>query len=72
MTSIVNYRVIMLPLIKRLISNFGGGGRNCMDLQLSLQSVPIPTKVESSNPVHGEAYSKQHYVIKFVSDFPHQ
>jgi len=22
----------------------------------------------SSNPTHGEVYSKQHYVIKFVSD----
>jgi hypothetical protein len=29
---------------------------------------PITTKVVSSNPVHGEAYSIQHYVIKFVSD----
>ena len=27
-----------------------------MDLQLPLQSVPITTKVVSSNPVHGEAY----------------
>jgi hypothetical protein len=26
------------------------------------------TKVVSSNPVHGEVYSMQHYVIKFVSD----
>jgi len=26
------------------------------------------TKVVSSNPVNGEAYSIQHYVIKFVSD----
>jgi hypothetical protein len=25
-------------------------------------------KVVSSNPVHGEVYSIQHYVIKFVSD----
>jgi hypothetical protein len=29
---------------------------------------PITTKVVSSNPVHGEVYSIQHYVIKFVSD----
>ena len=28
----------------------------------------IITKVVSSNPVHGEVYSIQHYVIKFVSD----
>jgi len=27
-----------------------------------------PTKVVSSNPVHGKVYSIQHYVIKFVSD----
>ena len=28
----------------------------------------ITTEVVSSNPVHGEVYSIQHYVIKFVSD----
>jgi hypothetical protein len=33
-----------------------------------VQSVPITTKVVSSNPVHGEVYSIQHYVIKFVSE----
>jgi len=33
-----------------------------------MQSVPITTKVVSSNPVHGELYWIQHYVIKFVSD----
>ena len=34
-----------------------------------IQSVPITTKVVSSNFVHGEVYSMQHYVfIKFVSD----
>ena len=38
-----------------------------LDLQLPVQSVPITTKVVSSNPVHGEVYSIQHYVIKFVS-----
>ena len=38
------------------------------DLQLPVQSVPNTTKVVSSNPIHGEAYSIQHYVIKFVSD----
>jgi hypothetical protein len=32
------------------------------------QSEPVTTKVVSSNPVHGEVYSIQHYVIKFVSD----
>jgi hypothetical protein len=33
-----------------------------------MQSVPIITDVVSSNPTHGEVYSMQHYVIKFVSD----
>ena len=33
-----------------------------------MQSVYITTTVVSSNPVHGEVYSIQHYVIKFVSD----
>ncbi len=33
-----------------------------------MQSVPITTNVMSSNPAHGEVYSMQHYVIKFVSD----
>jgi hypothetical protein len=31
-------------------------------------SVPITTNVISSNPVYGDVYSIQHYVIKFVSD----
>jgi len=40
-----------------------------LDLQLPVQSVPITTKVVSSNPVYGEVYSIQHlYMIKFVSD----
>ena len=33
-----------------------------------MQSLPITTNVVSSNPVYGEVYSMQHYVIKFVSD----
>jgi hypothetical protein len=31
-------------------------------------SVPITTQVVNSNPVYGEMYSIQHYVIKLVSD----
>ena len=31
--------------------------------------MPITINVVSSNPVHGEVYSIQPYVIKFVSDF---
>jgi len=33
-----------------------------------MQSVPITTKVVSSNPANGEVYSLQHYVIKFVGE----
>jgi hypothetical protein len=33
-----------------------------------MQSVPITTEAVSSNPIHGEAYSIHHYVIKFDSD----
>ena len=39
-----------------------------MDLQLPVQSILITTKVMSSNPIHGEVYSIQHYEIKIVSD----
>jgi len=58
----------------------GGGchGRDCMVAgftttnvhvqNVPMQSVPINTKVVSSNPVHGELNLIQHYVIKFVSD----
>jgi hypothetical protein len=33
-----------------------------------MQLVYISTNVVGSNPAHGEAYSTQHYVIKFVND----
>ena len=33
-----------------------------------MQSAPITIKVVSWNPDHGKMYSRQHYVIKFVSD----
>ena len=32
-----------------------------------MQSVPLTMKVVSLNPIHGEVYLIQHYVIKFVS-----
>jgi len=38
-----------------------------IELQPPVQSVPITNKVVSSNRVHGEVYSIQHYVIKFVT-----
>jgi len=36
-----------------------------------MQSVPITTKVVNSNPVHGDVYLMQHYVIKMsvIHDF---
>jgi hypothetical protein len=37
------------------------------NLQLTVQSVPITTKVVSSNAVHGKVYSIKHYVIKFAT-----
>ena len=39
-----------------------------LDLQQPVQSVPITTNVVSSNLIHDEVYSIQHYVIKFLSD----
>ena len=40
-----------------------------LDIQLPVQSLPLKTKVVSSNLVHGEVYSIEHYVITFISDF---
>jgi hypothetical protein len=36
--------------------------------RLPVQSETITTKVVILKPAHGEVYSIQHYVIKFVSD----
>ena len=41
----------------------GHRGHDCME------SMTITTNVVRSNTVHGEVYSIQRYVIKFVSDF---
>ena len=41
------------------------------DLQLPVQSRTVATNVVTSNPAHDEMYSKQHYVIEFVSDLRH-
>ena len=38
-----------------------------LDLQLPVYSVPITTNILSSNPVHDEVLSIQHYMIKFVN-----
>ena len=32
-----------------------------------MQSLPITTEVVSLKPIHGEVYSMQHYMIKFVN-----
>jgi hypothetical protein len=37
-----------------------------LDLQMPMQSVPITTKDVNLNLAHGEVYSIQHYLIKFV------
>ena len=36
-------------------------------LHVPVKSVPITIKVVGSNPIPGEVYSMQHYVIKFTS-----
>ena len=48
------------------VTNVVEGG--VVDLQLAMSSVPIATNVVSSNPAHGEVYSIQHYVKRFVID----
>jgi hypothetical protein len=35
---------------------------------VAVKSVPIITKVVSSNLAHGEVYQMQHYVMTFVND----
>ena len=44
----------------------GDRNRMVVGLQLPMQSVPITTKAVRSNPAHGEMYSMQHYMIKYV------
>jgi hypothetical protein len=45
-----------------------GRDRMVVSFMLLMQSVPITTIVVSSNSDHGEVYSIQHNVIKFVND----
>ena len=45
---------------------WGHRGRDRMVIGFTT-TCAIATKVVSLNPVHGEVYSVQHYVIKFVS-----
>ena len=59
------------------VSFIGGENRStqrksptcCKTLTNPMQTVAITTKVVSLNPAHGEVYSIQHYVIKFVCGF---
>jgi hypothetical protein len=48
--------ILLENLVKYFYIYRGRRGRDRM------QSVPITTKIVSSNPVHGEMYSIQHYV----------
>ena len=61
--------VYALTLTYFCSSSFGGGGARSRDRMEPVQSVYITTK--AVNPVHGEAYSIQHYVTKFVSNLRH-
>ena len=45
-----------------------GRDRMIVGFTTTYASVPITTNVVIANPAHGEVYSIQHYVIKFVSD----
>ena len=59
----------MLDTIISLIKNKEYCGRDRMIVGFTTTAlVHITTKVVSSNPVHGEVHSIQHYVIKFDSD----
>ena len=60
----------ILSFVFELYSCGGCHSRDRMVVELlPVQSVPITIKVVSTNPVHGELYSIQHYVIQFVKDF---
>jgi hypothetical protein len=66
------YSLAWYLLFTLLSSNslMGSRGRDCMvvGFTISVQSVPITTNVVSSNLLHGEVFSIQHYVIKIVSE----
>ena len=57
----------ILPLSLFVLLSYGSWIYNYKK-KLLMQSVPITANVVSSNPIHGEVYSIQHYVIKVVSD----
>ena len=60
--------VVIIWQIYNYLLNQGLSPLKLLDLQLPVKSVPITAKAVGSNRKHGEVYSIQHYVIKFVSD----
>ena len=56
--------------LQNLLTNWGRHGRDRMGVGFTTTcaTVHITTKVVSSNLLHGEMYSIQHYVMQFVSD----
>ena len=63
---LTNISYAYLPVVA-LIS-VGACDRMVVGITLHVQSVPITTKVVSSNSVHGEARSILHYDIQVFSD----
>ena len=52
-----------------IFSDFRGGTHRVRPLPPPESALAITTNIVSLNPVHGEVYSIQYHVIKFVSDF---
>jgi len=64
---IIIYHFLTSPSVLKLSTLHGGcRGRDCMVVGFTSSCAigDYHTKVVSSNPVHGEVYSIQHYVIK--------
>ena len=57
----------LIHFVYKTILYFLRGGRDLMVVGF-ITTHAITTNVVISNPAHGEVYSIQHYVIKFVSD----
>ena len=62
------YHMTPKSLIHKQLPGCYDRERMVVGLQLPVQSVLITTKVMSSNLVHYEMYSIQHYRVKFVRD----
>jgi hypothetical protein len=50
------------------VSFISGGNGSIVSKPPNFRKSLITIKVVSSNPIHGEVYSIQHYVIMFVGD----